>query len=508
MMSDKPQALPYLQQSAKSICDYYDAVVIGTGIGGLSCASYLAKGGLKVLAVEKHYVPGGYCSSFWRNGYYFDAGAHYLGSCRRGGQIGRLLSDHELEDRITFVKTDPSDTLVTSHHEIRVWQQYDRFVEELQEQFPREARSIRQFMDYVAKSNPLQLYADLRRKTFAQLLDSYFTDQELKSVLSIPLGNIAIPSTQASALTTIFLYREFVLDGGYYPKGGMQKLPDLLVKRFQEYGGDIVYLTSAEEILTKNGMTVGVRLKVCGRSEAEVRTRIVVANCDPHQLVNQLLCNTDITELNGIGELLRRKPSASAIMVHLGVKKELRGIAKYESNVWSYPGTNINDYYAAIFHGELALEKGFLFYSIPSMHDPELLPNGRHSIQAIIGAPFKPRSEWEKGGLKERIAEEVVRRIERFVPGLSEWIEVKMVATPPTLMKYTSNYEGAMYGWASIPEQVGNHAVSNSFGIEGLFLVGHWSDIPTGHSGIATVVASGRSTARAILRSRKALVST
>jgi len=505
-MTSKAEPRYYLQQNTKNISDCYDAIVIGTGVGGLTCATYLAKAGLKVLMLEKHYVPGGYCGSFWKKGYYFDAGAHYLGSCRREGQIGRLLVDHGLEDRIQFIKVDPSDVFITRNHEIKVWQDFDRFVEELQNHFPKESHRIRQFMDYITKSNPLQLYADLRAKTFAQVLDGYFTDVELKSIFSIPLGNIAVPSTEASALTTIFLYREFILDGGYYPKGGMQALPDILMERFREYGGELLFLASAQAINVENGRAAGVRLKVYGGSEVEVRARIVVANCDPHQLANQLLCHVNAKELDGIRGLLRRRSSASAIMVHLGVKQELRGIAKYESNVWHYPGTHIDDYYAAIAHGELGLEKGFLFFSIPSLHDAELLPRGRHSIQAIIGAPFKPRNEWESQGFKERIAEEIVRRIDNFIPGLTSWIDVKLVATPPTLIKYTSNYEGAMYGWASTPDQVGNTALKNPIGIGGLFLVGHWADVPTGHSGIATVVASGRSVARTILRARKSQV--
>ena len=79
-----------------------------------------------------------------------------------------------------------------------------------------------------------------------------------------------------------------------------------------------------------------------------------------------------------------------------------------------------------------------------------------------------------------------------------------MISIPPTLNKYTSNYEGAMYGWASTPNQVGNRLSQNPLGIEGLFTVGHWSDIPTGHSGVTTVVASGRSVAKFVIKYQRA----
>ena len=316
---------------------------------------------------------------------------------------------------------------------------------------------------------------------------------------------MALPSTEASALTSVFLYREFVLDGGYYPRGGMQVLPDVLVDRFKEYGGDVLFLSPAKAIMMTNcGEVAGVRVKVHGGEEVEIRARVVVANCDPYQLVNGLLHNVNGGRLDGLRSLMQRTPSVSGIMVHLGVKKELRGIAKYETNVWYYPGNHIDDYYSALTAGKLALDMGFLFFSIPSFHDSGLLPEGRHSIQAIIGAPFKPRSEWEKDGFKERVGEEIIRRIEYFIPNLSRWIEVKMISIPPTLNKYTSNYKGAMYGWASTPNQVGNRLSENSLGIEGLFTVGHWSDIPTGHSGVTTVVASGRSVAKFVVKHQQA----
>ena len=90
----------------------YDVVVIGAGIGGLTCANYLAKGGLRVLLLERHGVPGGYAGSFKKKGFYFDAAAHYLSSCREDGQVGRLFSDLQLAEFTEVKRCSPSDTLV------------------------------------------------------------------------------------------------------------------------------------------------------------------------------------------------------------------------------------------------------------------------------------------------------------------------------------------------------------------------------------------------------------
>jgi len=55
----------------------YDAVIVGAGIGGLICANLLAREGLSVLLVEQHYMVGGYCSTFRRKGFTFDAATHF-----------------------------------------------------------------------------------------------------------------------------------------------------------------------------------------------------------------------------------------------------------------------------------------------------------------------------------------------------------------------------------------------------------------------------------------------
>ena len=69
----------------------YDAIIIGTGMGGLTAAALLARKGLKVLLLEKEKQAGGYVVSFKRGGYIFDATGTFLGGCQEGGEFYQIL---------------------------------------------------------------------------------------------------------------------------------------------------------------------------------------------------------------------------------------------------------------------------------------------------------------------------------------------------------------------------------------------------------------------------------
>ena len=84
--------------------DEYDVIIVGSGIGGLTCGALLSKRGYKVLVLEQHYQVGGYCSSFERRGFVFNTGVEDVSGLAERGPVTYLLRELGLEKDDLFVR--------------------------------------------------------------------------------------------------------------------------------------------------------------------------------------------------------------------------------------------------------------------------------------------------------------------------------------------------------------------------------------------------------------------
>ncbi len=160
--------------------DAYDAVIIGAGISGLVCACYLAKGGMKILLVEQHHKTGGYCTSFKRKNYNFDAAAHSFGSYREGGIMRKILRDLEVDKKLGIRRYDPSDIILAPGYKISFWADNRKTISELQVAFPHEAAGISSFFHFLQRFRSFS-NGDLAKQNFQRSFRSVYYRRPVKS---------------------------------------------------------------------------------------------------------------------------------------------------------------------------------------------------------------------------------------------------------------------------------------------------------------------------------------
>ncbi|MFA6321009.1 MAG: NAD(P)/FAD-dependent oxidoreductase [Candidatus Omnitrophota bacterium] len=473
----------------------YDVVVIGAGMGGLVCGCYLAKAGMSVLIAEQHSQPGGYCTSFKRGGFTFDVGVHYLGSCSKGRMLYKILNELGVYGDITFNRINPSDVVILQDLEIPIKNDCMETAEVLAKKFPYERENIYNFFRLINEKNFLKTYYEVHKLTFNEILSKYFKDERLKSFFMVLLGNIGLSSKDVAAVTAIVMYRQFVFDGGYYPRGSMQKIPDVLAAEFKKSGGQLL-LSSKVDGLRMDGNKISSVLI----GDEEVSAKYVVSNSDPKKTF-EMISGGGAVSIESLKRMQNLKPSVSAFIIYLGVKSI---DWRYRSSVWYFDMKNADSPYEKAYHNVFNVKDEYVICTFPSFHDNSMAPVGYDSMSLIVAAPnasAENNINWRLE--KEAISDVIIDRVRKKVfPGLGE-IKVKVAATPKTLERYTSNSGGALYGWASIPSQIDRSIMPYNTAIDNLFLAGHWVTPGLGQGGITGAATSGRVVAKAIMQKIK-----
>jgi len=484
--------------------EQYDVIIIGAGIGGLTCGAILAKEGMKVLVIEQASKPGGYATSYRKDGFTFDSCVHFLGGCGEGGIISQIFRYLEIDREMEFIEIRSPLEVILGDEKILLPVSNSLALEEkLQALFPEEAQRIPEYHRILKKINQEILnigspsflnllsfpfrYPHLvryHRSTLKDLLDRYFTDPRLRTILSLA------PATLPASRISLFFMAIVAIqgqEGFYYPKGGIQSFSNLFVEGLRKRNGELLLNRSVEKILIERKRVVGVRLADGKRIES----RCVVSNASLEETFFRLIGREHLP-IRYIKRIESQKVSHSGFCLHLATDLDLKSLG-VSSNI-SIPSLDSEKEYGALNNNQLPVESSIMI-SIPSLVDDSLAPEGRHVLHLLIPAPYE--YNWEEE--RERIASKIIREAERAIPDLSSHILYQDVSTPLTLERYTRNTKGAMYGLQATPEQFGKDRIGQRTPIKNLYLVGHYTRPAHGVAGVAM---SGQFAAQAILRRR------
>ncbi len=490
----------------------YDAIVIGAGMGGLVAGGLLARRGWSVLLLEKGEQPGGYVVSFRRGRYTFDATGSFIGGCHEGGEFFQILRALDAHEAIEFMPVHHIRNVYPGFEVSLERGGFSSYADGLRALFPEEERGLRKYLSLVKRiGDEMRSYSEMtltkkilfpfyfgnlirfHRTTHQKILDRLFKAREIKMALhTLPATE---PPSRLSFLFVAALINKALLEGVFYPRGGMGKVSEVLTNTFLRFGGDVSLRTEVEKILIKDGKVEGVLTK-----EGKIfQSPVIISNINPNLLVGTLPKEFQKT--------LQRKIegfdySLSCFILYLATDLNVKEMGlPYFTYLRSL--SDLEEEYRMMQRGEIP-RNPTLIVSIPTLLDPSLAPEGEHILKVLVVAPFHYEKRWGSENpetyqrTKEEFSQKMLLQLEtRFIPNLKKHLLFYEAATPLTLERYTGNEEGAMYGLASTPEQTGKARPSHRTHIPGLFQVGHYTR-PS--HGIVGASLSGLFAARSILQ--------
>ncbi len=500
----------------------FDHIVVGSGMGGLTVATWLAKAGKKVVIFERHYVPGGFTHSFKRkDGFQWDVGVHYVGNMAEDSSL-RGFFDFLTDGKLKWESIgEIYDVANIGGSEYLFKAGKENFREQFVGYFPKEADAIDTYLKLIEKANKRgsafffekifepwfskaagwifrKRYSKFSNRTTWEVLSEITSNKRLIAALCTQCGNYGLSPKNSSFSAHAMVIGHF-LEGGYYPIGGSDQICKKTLEVFTAHGGKIFINADVSKIVTKNNQVQGIEIE-----ENFIPCKSVISNVGVNNTFNYLLSEEDRKTCNF--NLKNVQPASGHICLYLGLNQSSEALNLPKHNLWYYKYDDIDEIF-----NEATLEnapKNFAYISFPSAKDPEWETKnpGTATIQAISVGNMDwfenyKNSNWMKRGdeylnLKKDFETQMLKVLYKFYPQIEGTIVASEVSTPLSTENFTNYKSGEIYGLAHSPERFSLSFLRPKTKIKGLYLTGQ--DITL--VGVAGAMLSGLLCATAILK--------
>jgi all-trans-retinol 13,14-reductase len=474
----------------------FDAIVAGSGIGGLTAAAALAKRGRRVLVLERHTQLGGLTQTFVRGAYRFAVGVHYIGGVGdapgEAGEFGRLLG-WLTDGRLRFASLgSPFDVVRLRDMQFPFDAPRARLVERLKDAFPRDAAELDLFFAewqeakrasralFAANAVPLPIatvlrYANrsrLQRATSRTVTEavSRFASTELRALLSARWGDHGVPPERAPLLVHAGVLGSFD-DGAYYPIGGPAAFAEALGATIVDAGGELRTDAAVSAIRVEGDRAIGVRLA----SGEPLDAPLVISDMGARNTAAALPEHV----ARAWRETIARLESAlSYVSVYVGLRGDIRAHGATPANVWVYETSEVG----RVWDNPPEDEAPGFFVSFPTLKDTAHYDARHHTAEVTAFCRWDAFARWADStpgrrpepyeAAKAWVGATLLGQFKRQFPGLAPLIDDYEISTPLSQAFFDAADRGAAYGLQLDAARLNAHALRTRTPIGGLLLAG------------------------------------
>ena len=456
-------------------------VIIGSGLGGLSCGVILAKNGYEVLVLEQSHQIGGCLQCFTRRGVKFETGMHFIGSAAEGQTMSKLMRYLEIDKKVKLSPLDPDRYEVVGlngkKYEFPIGK--EAFIARMSEYFPTQRDNIARYyelIEKIANASPLRslqasddgdgLRTTYQLKSINEVIDGIITDPLLSKVL---VGNLPLyaAETGKTPFSTHAYIMDFYNNSAFRIVGGSDRVALALRDTIVRYGGQVIAKNKVTKIACDEEKAIGVEVN----NEEFIPCDYILSDAHPVRtlelLDSKMIRPAFRKRINSIPQ------TVGCFSVYLHFKENALPYMNY-----NYYGYNTETPWGCENYTDEDWPKGFLYMHFSHEISPQYAQTGiilsymkMEEVEKWRGTQVGRRGrEYEE--LKRRKAERLISSLENHCPETIGKIAHYYTSTPLTYLNYTGTADGSMYGNAKNISLGAVSRVSHRTKIPNLFQTG------------------------------------
>jgi phytoene desaturase len=431
--------------------------VIGSGVGGITTAIFLARQGFDVTVYEKNGFPGGRCSRIVRDGHRFDAGATIflmpslyrkvfralglsLEECFEYKPLKDLYGLHFGDGTLLRFSTDRA----VLEHELEAIEQGAgmrsrklvgegyRFFEMAYDQLL--GRNYTRLSQFITLRNGLLL---VKLKTYIRHMSyirRFFRNENLQKAFTFQNIYVGQSPYGAPALFSMLAAAELT-EGSLFPIGGMYRITEKLLELANNAGVKFEYNKPVRRIMTAGKQVTGLLFE----DGSEAHPGLVVANADLPYVYRELLPDRRLSR-----RIERKQFSCAALVFHWGLDKVYPELHHHTVFLSAGYETNLD----RIFRDHSLSDEPSFYIHAPVRTDPTAAPAGCDTLSVIVPCGnLDPKHPQDWTALRERTRKSIIRRLaEAGLKDLEDHIKFEISYTPENWSQVFHVSRGGTFG--------------------------------------------------------------